>query len=165
MKKTLIAAAAAFFLFMGPDHAYACVKSSKQKPMSDKYWEAVASCESRNNWRDGGRYAGGLGIAITTWRGYGGYMFAKSPDRATKEQQIIVANRISVFGFQTKHEYLTLEDRLNNKPFFRPAVGFRGWGCIRHNKWLHPSRWPKKKGYKCQNSSLQQQQVTQQPSM
>jgi hypothetical protein len=50
-------------------------------------------------------------------------------DTPKLEEQIIVANRISTQGYQTKNEFLTLKDRQNNKPFFRPAVGFGGWGC------------------------------------
>ena len=106
-----------------------------KKGGSVRFWEAVAWCETNHDWDDHGYYAGGLGIAQVTWRGFGGWQFAKSPQHATKEQQIIVANRISFFGFQTKNVYRTLEDRQNNRPFFRPAIGWRssknwGRGCI-----------------------------------
>ena len=69
------------------------------------------------------------GIYTQTWIGYGGLEFAKKPELATVEEQIIVANRISTQGYQTKNEFITLQDRQNNKPFFRPPVGFGGWGC------------------------------------
>lgn len=157
MKRFVAAALAALFLFTGTNEAMACVHSSSlgnKRPMRDEYWDAVAQCETRGNWRDHGLYAGGLGIAITTWRGYGGYQFAKSPRDATREEQIIIANRISVFGYQTKHEFLTLDDKLNNRPFFRYPVGFFGWGCIKNNKSLHPSRWKRKAIQKCRKELL-----------
>jgi hypothetical protein len=106
-----------------------------RKAGSVRFWEAVSWCETNHDWDDHGYYAGGLGIAQVTWRGFGGWQFAKSPQHATKEQQIIVANRISFLGFQTKNAYRTLDDKLNNRPFFRPAIGWRssknwGRGCI-----------------------------------
>lgn len=106
---------------------------------SIKYWKKVAQCETGGDWQNKGNFAGGLGIATTTWKGYGGYEFANHPSKATITEQIIVANRISTFGYQTKDEFKTLEDKQANKPFFRPAVGFYGWGCIKNNKYLHPT--------------------------
>jgi hypothetical protein len=102
---------------------------------SIKYWKKVAQCETGQNWQDGGNWGGGLGIARSTWEGYGGKQFASHPSKATVLQQIVVANRIAVFGWQT-NEFRTLEDRLNNKPFYRPAVGFNGWGCVKNNTYL-----------------------------
>jgi hypothetical protein len=106
-----------------------------KKGGSVRFWEAVSWCETNHKWNDGGYYAGGLGIAQSAWRGFGGWQFATSPKNATKEEQIIVANRISFLGFQTKNVYRTLDDRENNRPFFRPAIGWRssknwGRGCI-----------------------------------
>ena len=102
---------------------------------SIKYWKKVAQCETGNNWKNGGYYSGGLGMAHSTWVGYGGLEFAKHPYQATMLEQIVVANRVAVFGYQTS-EFLTLDDRLNNKPFYRPAVGFNGWGCVKNNTYL-----------------------------
>jgi soluble lytic murein transglycosylase-like protein len=104
---------------------------------SIKYWKKVAQCETAGDWKDGGNWGGGLGIARSTWQGYGGHQFASHPAKATILQQIVVANRIAVLGYQT-NEFLTLDDRLNNTPFFRPAVGFNGWGCIKNNAYLKP---------------------------
>lgn len=104
--------------------------SERGKPRAlDVYWHKMAQCETGGNWKDTGKWSGGLGIYSRTWKGYGGLEFAKKPELATIEEQIIVANRISTQGYQTKNEFLTLEDRQNNKPFFRPPVGFGGWGC------------------------------------
>lgn len=104
------------------------------------YWDKVAQCETQQNWRDKGKWGGGLGMATTTWRNYGGYEFAKHPSEATKHEQILVANRVAVFGYQTKNTFLTLEDRQKNRPFFRPRAGFYGWGCIANNEYLKPTR-------------------------
>jgi hypothetical protein len=102
-----------------------------RKAGSVKFWEAVSWCETNHKWNDGGYYSGGLGMAQSVWVNYGGKQFAPRPPQATKEEQITVANRVAFFGFQTKNVYLTLEDRENNKPYFRPAVGWRSmknWG-------------------------------------
>ena len=107
---------------------------------STKYWDKVAKCETNSNWQDGGNWSGGLGIAQSTWQGYGGLDFAPRPGQATKIEQIVVANRIAVFGYQTKDVFITLEDKLKNKPFFRPSVSFYGWGCIKNNKYLKPPK-------------------------
>jgi hypothetical protein len=106
---------------------------------SIKYWKKVAKCETNGNWQDKGNYGGGLGIAVSTWGGYGGKEFASHPSKATMLEQVIIANRISTFGYQTKDEFMTVEDRTNNTPFFRPAVGFNGWGCIKNNNYLKPN--------------------------
>ena len=116
-----------------------------------RFWDQVAVCESSRdgktpNWQDKGQWAGGLGIYVGTWRAYGGRQFAPTPDKATRIEQIVVANRISVFGFQTQNEYRTLADRHANRPFFRPKVGFMGWGCIRNRPYMHPKRWVHKNG-------------------
>ena len=107
---------------------------------STKYWDKVAKCETNSDWQDGGNWGGGLGIALSTWKGYGGLEFALEPGKATKIEQIVVANRISVFGYQTKDTYITLRDKLANKPFYRPPVSFYGWGCIKNNKYLKPPK-------------------------
>ena len=102
---------------------------------SVKFWEAVSWCETNHKWNDSGYYSGGLGMAHSVWLNYGGKEFSSRPSKATKEEQIIVANRVAFLGFQTRHTYATLEDQQNNKPYFRPAVGWRSmknWGknCV-----------------------------------
>jgi len=102
------------------------------KAGSVRFWEAVSWCETNHKWNDGGYFSGGLGMALSLWVGYGGKEFASRPSFATKTQQIIVANRAAFLGFQTRHTYATLDDRLNNRPFFRPAVWMPNWGrdCV-----------------------------------
>lgn len=59
-------------------------------------WDKVAQCESTGNWHinTGNGYYGGVQTSLSTWNAYGGQQFAARPDLATKEQQIIIANRI-----------------------------------------------------------------------
>ena len=96
------------------------------------YWYKMAQCETGGDWKNGGKWSGGLGIYTQTWKGYGGLEFASKPEFATIDEQIIVANRISTQGYQTKNEFKSLDDKVNNKPFFREPVGFGGWGCKKH---------------------------------
>ena len=106
-----------------------------RKAGSVKFWEAVSWCETNHNWKNGGYFSGGLGMAQSVWVNYGGKQFASRPPKATKEEQIIIGNRVSFLGYQTKNTFRTLDDKLNNRPFFRPAIGWRnsknwGRGCI-----------------------------------
>ncbi|WP_330166969.1 transglycosylase family protein [Streptomyces sp. HB2AG] len=59
-------------------------------------WERVAKCESSGNWRTntGNGYHGGLQFTPATWRAHGGTRYAPTADRATKEQQIVVAEKV-----------------------------------------------------------------------
>ena len=59
-------------------------------------WDRVAVCETGGLWHadtDNGFY-GGLAITQDTWEQYGGTTYAQRPDRATRAQQISVAERI-----------------------------------------------------------------------
>ncbi len=58
-------------------------------------WDAVAQCETGGNWSaPGPTYQGGLGLWYGNWSRYGGYEFADNAGHATREQQIIVAERL-----------------------------------------------------------------------
>ena len=60
----------------------------------DSPWDDVAECESGGNWQEGGGgYDGGLQFSDTTWDAMGGEEFAPSANQATREQQIVVAER------------------------------------------------------------------------
>ncbi len=66
-------------------------------------WDALAQCESGGNWaiNTGNGYYGGLQFSLGTWEGYGGGEFAAYPHEATREQQIIVAERLhAARGYQ-----------------------------------------------------------------
>ncbi len=58
-------------------------------------WDAVAQCESTNNWsiNTGNGYYGGLQFSQSTWDAYGGQSYAPRADLASREQQIAVAEQ------------------------------------------------------------------------
>jgi hypothetical protein len=69
----------------------------------DTVWDDLAQCESGGNWaiNTGNGYYGGLQFSYDTWHGYGGGEFAEYPHEATREQQIIIAERLhAARGFQ-----------------------------------------------------------------
>lgn len=115
-------------------HAYA----------TEEFWDKLAQCETAQDWQNGGRFAGGLGImnnsrfpksGMGTWERYGGEQFAPSPDKATREEQIIVANRISVEGYKQMVERDPDWARRQGVPatylWDQKPVGLGGWGCYR----------------------------------
>ena len=59
-------------------------------------WDDLAQCESGGNWaiNTGNGYYGGLQFSYATWHGYGGGEFAEYPHEATRDEQIIVAERL-----------------------------------------------------------------------
>jgi len=63
---------------------------------STRTWNRLAQCESGQRWHinTGNGYYGGLQISPSTWAGYGGRRFATNAHRATKAEQIKVAERI-----------------------------------------------------------------------
>ncbi len=62
----------------------------------DSVWDRVAQCESSGNWNinTGNGFFGGLQFTSSTWRAFGGGAFADSANQASREQQIIVAERV-----------------------------------------------------------------------
>ena len=56
-------------------------------------WDAIANCESTNNWsiNTGNGYYGGLQFDSRTWLGAGGGQYAPRADLASREQQIAIA--------------------------------------------------------------------------
>lgn len=56
-------------------------------------WDAIAQCESGGNWstNTGNGFSGGLQFTPSTWKAYGG---TGSPQNASREQQIAVAERV-----------------------------------------------------------------------
>jgi hypothetical protein len=63
-------------------------------------WDQLAQCETGGNWatNTGNGYGGGLQFAHqrswSTWLSYGGGEFAPNPWDASREQQIVVAERV-----------------------------------------------------------------------
>ncbi|WP_323188811.1 transglycosylase family protein [Brachybacterium halotolerans] len=58
-------------------------------------WDDVAQCESSGNWsiNNGNGFYGGLQFTRSTWIAYGGGSYAATADKATKAEQIAVAQR------------------------------------------------------------------------
>ena len=63
---------------------------------SDNVWDQVAKCESGGNWaiNTGNGFQGGLQFTQSTWRSFGGGAFAASANRATRTEQIAVAEKV-----------------------------------------------------------------------
>ncbi len=63
---------------------------------SGRTWDRLAQCESGGNWsiNTGNGYYGGLQFSGGTWRAYGGGAYASSAHRATRSEQITVAERV-----------------------------------------------------------------------
>lgn len=59
-------------------------------------WDKVAACESSGRWslNTGNGYYGGLQFSASTWRAYGGAAYAPTADRATRAQQIRIAEKV-----------------------------------------------------------------------
>ncbi|MEU8686552.1 transglycosylase family protein [Streptomyces sp. NPDC048611] len=59
-------------------------------------WDRLAGCESGGNWRTdtGNGFSGGLQFAHSTWHSFGGGAYASRAARATRAQQIRVAERV-----------------------------------------------------------------------
>lgn len=114
------------------------------------FWvEAVAQCETAQEWDRGHDWgprarsyvSGGLGIANSTWRGFGGRRFAKKAAFASKWAQIYVANKIGFLGHQT-NIYRTWDDRVAGRRHYRQPAGFdQGWGGTCRLAWIKKHRW------------------------
>jgi len=72
------------------------LSASPAEAATTKTWERLARCESGGNWHinTGNGYYGGLQFSPGTWDAYGGNRFASNAHRATKAEQIIVAERL-----------------------------------------------------------------------
>jgi len=100
------------------DHVLPRMSERRRFQLSSKFVERLAWCETHGDWENSGNWAGGLGIARSTWKAYGGRQFGVSPDSATKEEQIVIANRIALWGYSRK-----------DGRFVFP-VGLGGWGGL-----------------------------------
>jgi hypothetical protein len=59
-------------------------------------WDSIAACETNGNWaaNTGNGYYGGLQFLLSTWLRLGGGTYASSPNLASRDQQISVAERV-----------------------------------------------------------------------
>lgn len=62
----------------------------------DSDWDALAQCEAGGNWgiNTGNGYQGGLQFSPSTWNAHGGGEFASTANQATREQQIVIAEKV-----------------------------------------------------------------------
>jgi hypothetical protein len=70
-------------------------------PGDGSRWDQLAQCESGGNWSYGlvsGTFSGGIMFATSTWLSQGGGEFAPYPYMATREQQIVIAERTLASG-------------------------------------------------------------------
>jgi hypothetical protein len=85
---------------------YLAALAEYYRPKTGVNWDGIARCETGGNWRmQGPRFSGGLGFYNGTWTSFGGREFAPNAGMATREQQIVVAERV-----HARH-------------------GLSGWGC------------------------------------
>ena len=61
-----------------------------------KQWNRIARCESGGNWHINTHngYYGGLQFNLSTWKSAGGRKFSKYPNKASKNEQVHVANTL-----------------------------------------------------------------------
>jgi hypothetical protein len=110
---------------------------------ADAFWDELARCETASNWQDTGRFSGGLGIynqgsfyesGMGTWERWGGEEFAPTPQEATRDEQIIVANRIAITGWSTTIIRDKEVAERHGVPiiyeYVKDPVGFYGWGAL-----------------------------------
>ncbi|NLU82423.1 transglycosylase family protein [Rhodococcus sp. HNM0569] len=62
----------------------------------DSDWDRLAQCESGGNWgiNTGNGFQGGLQFSPSTWNAHGGQEYAATANQASREQQIVVAERV-----------------------------------------------------------------------
>lgn len=71
-------------------------KTAKVSSSRVAMWDRVAKCESGGNWKinTGNGYYGGLQFAAGTWRSFGGGKYASTANKASKTEQIAVAEKV-----------------------------------------------------------------------
>ena len=90
------------------EQAAAQQAAAAEQTSRDSIWDRIAACETQGNWSmRGPSFSGGVGFANSTWSSFGGTEFAPNAGDATREQQIVVAERV------------------------RARVGVGAWGCAK----------------------------------
>ncbi|MER0247200.1 transglycosylase family protein [Streptomyces sp. HSW2009] len=80
----------------GAGMALPLVAATGADAASQDAWDKVARCESTNNWdiNTGNGFYGGLQFTQSTWKEFGGTIYASRADLATRDQQIAVAEKV-----------------------------------------------------------------------
>jgi hypothetical protein len=62
----------------------------------DSDWDRRAQCESGGNWgiNTGNGFQGGLQFSPSTWNAHGGTQYAATANQASREEQIVVAEKV-----------------------------------------------------------------------
>ncbi|MFI9506092.1 transglycosylase family protein [Nocardia sp. NPDC052566] len=62
----------------------------------DTDWDRLAQCEAGGNWgiNTGNGFQGGLQFSPSTWNAHGGQEFAATANQASREEQIVVAEKV-----------------------------------------------------------------------
>lgn len=62
----------------------------------DSDWDRLAQCEAGGNWgiNTGNGFQGGLQFSPSTWNAHGGQEYAASANQASREEQIVVAEKV-----------------------------------------------------------------------
>jgi len=70
--------------------------ASVAQAKSSVNWDAIAQCESGGNWHinTGNGYYGGLQFSRSTWKANGGGKYAGTADKASRAEQIAIAERV-----------------------------------------------------------------------
>ena len=76
--------------------AAAAIMAPTASAAPDSDWDRLAQCEAGGNWHinTGNGFYGGLQFNPQTWQANGGGEFAATADQASREQQIVVAERV-----------------------------------------------------------------------
>lgn len=77
--------------------AAAKAASSRSTSVDGSVWDRLAQCETGGNWAHptvSGGFSGGLMFHYATWNANGGQAYAATASGATRDQQIIVAERV-----------------------------------------------------------------------
>jgi hypothetical protein len=86
----------AALITLGAGLAAPMAMSSPAQAASLRTWDRLAQCESGGRWHvnTGNGYYGGVQFSHSTWRAFGGGKYAYNAHRATKAEQIRVAERV-----------------------------------------------------------------------
>jgi hypothetical protein len=77
------------------DYLYATGELSRPSLTAPRgVWDALAACESGERWHISGFHHGGLQFLPSTWTAYGGGVYARYAWQATREQQIVIAEKV-----------------------------------------------------------------------
>jgi resuscitation-promoting factor RpfB len=74
---------------------HTAAQQAAEKASRGSIWDRIAACETQGDWSmQGPSFSGGVGFANSTWSRFGGNEFAPNAGQATREQQVIVAERV-----------------------------------------------------------------------